>query len=105
MLSRAHTQHCWKNIGCVKGMCNWGGKNTKYGLNAQRLTVWSVVHTGQNRPSQTPLVGSLGGGGSLATSGIFLTGPVIPLLGICPKYALAKIENHVCVWFFIVAFF
>lgn len=79
-------------------------------LEKQKCKVWTQLQKADNMfccPNQAKQTfpyttgGKPGGGGVqiLAISSIFLTGLAIPLLGICPKYALAKIENHVCMRF------
>ena len=88
----------------IKGMCNWGSKNTGCVPKSKRLST----------PSADP-AGSRTGlpihccwepwRGSLALASFLLIGPTIPILGICPKYSLEKIEYHVSMRLFTVVFF
>ena len=86
------------------GMCNWGSKNTRCVPRSKRLSTPSVDPAGSKTGLPVhccwePWMGAL------PIASILLIGPTIPILGICPKYSLAKIEYHVCMRLFIVVFF
>ena len=88
----------------IKGMCNWGSKNTRCVPRSKRLSTPSVDPAGSKTGLPVhccwePWMGAL------PIASILLIGPTIPILGICPKYSLAKIEYHVCMRLFIVVFF